>query len=106
MWSKTFLPTGSKLTYHRNFRKYFVQFERAQRRGATLSILVLVLAVITPPNSYKILSQPSDDMGMMDNTMSTWWFLCGISLTLSQRNFCHPEVPRFEMQFIKHGGFQ
>ena len=23
-----------------------------------------------------------------------------------QRNFCHPEVPRFEMQFIKHGGFQ
>ena len=23
-----------------------------------------------------------------------------------QRNFGHPEVPRFEMQFIKHGGFQ
>ena len=23
-----------------------------------------------------------------------------------QRNFCHLEVPRFEMQFIKHGGFQ
>ena len=21
-------------------------------------------------------------------------------------NFCHPEVPRFEMQFIKHGGFE
>jgi len=23
-----------------------------------------------------------------------------------QSNFRHPEVPRFEMQFIKHGGFQ
>ena len=36
------------------------------------------------------------------------WLICntGDFCHAIQCNFRHPEVPRFEMQFIKHGGFQ